>query len=555
MTHLKSFLLVPVLMCLPGRAVAQIGTGLIPECFDGPVLQIDYASALDLRIADLDQDSDLDLVYWGNGTGFHMRAFRNTLVETGVLGFEEWPAGQGPLQAINVGETSQYYDVAFIDLDDSGEQLDLVVASIGSKDRIYRWMEAPGAMNCWAPEIELADQTSEYWCCAPSDPAAGHLPCRAYDPTGEPGNCDEFLNLTCADQQGALCTQRLSTGVIVADFNGDGLDDAAFCYRDARPAVFVNDGSCAMDPSCTTNPLVYLTSLEPPCDEDRRLCPDGGIECDQFNPFPGAAGRDIQCADMDMDGDLDLIVDRRPEPNQGTMCPVRDCKLGVKQPIVYRNTFEECAADPGCVWGVDRPYFEPWYKLLAHVGGPEYPNHANSIEVEDLDGDGLPDIIVTVDKGDPGTGPISMKTRLYYNVGDGTVGVPPNPPVSHCQSGTYEYRRPTRLLNDGFDLKKTFAEVEDVNADGSPDLVIGYFRNVLAPDKLFYTIGTGSGGFPRFKIGDRFKSTQPGPAGSPAPSDETRYGHFADLDNDGDLEYLEANFNGPFQRIFINTTY
>lgn len=137
-------------------------------------------------------------------------------------------------------------------------------------------------------------------------------------------------------------------------------------------------------------------------------------------------------ADLDLDGDLDLVVARNPQPGR---------ERGDAPSTVYRN-------DHGSLIEVTESGLDP-------VLG------ARSVGVVDVDSDGLPDLVVLEDKW---TG---ASTVVYRNVGE-----------LHFEDARGAFGFPTDVHGLG-------VATGDINGDGITDVVIGGSNRVF--------VGTGSG--------------------------------------------------------------
>jgi enediyne biosynthesis protein E4 len=257
-------------------------------------------------------------------------------------------------------------------------------------------------------------------------------------------------------------------------------------------------------------------------------------------------------ADLDLDGDVDLVISRNPRPGR---------ERGEAPSTVYRNddgTFVE-VADAG---------------LDPALGG-------RSIGVLDIDSDGLPDLILLEDKWTGGS------TAVYRNLGglrfvDATAefGFPDDVHglgiatadingdgltdvviggSNRVFVGTGEGLREIpgaipewEVFGNEDDVAG--ASIADVNGDGWPDLVLGHHynstlsRGTLVPIRLYLNRTGEIGGLPVFEdVTDRA-----GLIGLPTKAPHVA---FVDLDNDGLIDILTSASaaDGTLPAVFRNT--
>jgi hypothetical protein len=177
---------------------------------------------------------------------------------------------------------------------------------------------------------------------------------------------------------------------------------------------------------------------------------------------------DVGIADLDGDGDLDVVVVTEDDTTNE----------------MYLNRGDGTFADAGDRWPVT--------------------GTSNAIAVRDLTGDGAPDLLV----GNNG------QNRLLVNDGTG-----------HFTDATAD-RLPAR------DDVTQDVEFGDVDGDGDPDLIVGN------EDRNRLLINDGSGAF---------SDAPTGALPVPSAPEETREADFGDVDGDGDLDLHFANV-----RLFVD---
>lgn len=255
-------------------------------------------------------------------------------------------------------------------------------------------------------------------------------------------------------------------------------------------------------------------------------------------------------ADLDLDGDADLVLSRNPQPGRergdapstiyrndgGTMVEVADAGLdplmgarsigvlhidgdGLLDLVVledrftgasskvYRNLGDLRFEDAGAAWG-----------FPADV-------HGLGVATGDLDGDGHTDVV------------IGGSNRLFRGVGDGLDEVPGAIPQ-------------WEVFGDEDDVAGV--SIADVNRDGRLDVVVGHHynstisRGTLVPVRL-YLNRTDGGGIILEDVTDRA-----GLVGLPTKAPHVE---FVDLDNDGLVDILTSASaaDGTLPAVFRNT--
>ncbi len=306
-------------------------------------------------------------------------------------------------------------------------------------------------------------------------------------------------------------TARFTTGISIGDVNGDSFPDIAACFRDSKPRLFLNDTL-------------------------------GNFYQDQVFPFPpgesgwaipGAGFRDIHLVDLDGDLDLDCVLARM----QHELAPHQTCTdPPTIQTIVYQNVGYSSGQT-----------FQYWYKLnpgtdcfddvdtFGLEGSPSL-----SITLDDADGDGDMDLFQPVIRAEQAQSTGSCvpsgcmtrdyRTRLYLNDGFGVLGTK--------NLGIPQYRPNLWIGSCTENNIASWAYPEDIDNDGDNDVVIAHYADNGVPDRVWKNIGNDVNGVPIYVLWQTIPST----LGS--TNDNTRYVRFADLDLDGDEDYVEANFTG-----------
>jgi len=463
-----------------------------PQYFGNPIT-LPYVGALDIKFHDFDSDGFQDLIYYNSqvttGGQFRTRVYKNnlgTLPPSHPLAFEDITLQVFPPPIDPNTHLGSAYENVFFDVDGDGDA-DMVSARLNARDLVFI---RDGDHFISVAEIDPNEESPT--CCCSNGGTGGFTTCTGSN----------------------FCNRRFVTGIAVADIDFDGDTDYVVSHRDERPSFFLNRGDD--DGDGIWDGFVLWQKLPAPPGET----PANGWG------YGGNGTRDIYLADLDHDGDKDVIAARMQTDSSGWT----HSSPKIASVLVYRND----GFDKNCDGVADgRTPFVFWYKLKPPVGEDQPGSSMSSslsIEVADVDGDGDYDVLQ----------PILMfgqPTRIYLNDGSGNLGTA----VEHRPHGFVEdYQNP-----GGEDIAASLAEVIDVDHDGDYDVVLAHHQGTTPNDRVFLNVGTQSG----VPIYVESQDIQP----IVSPNDNTRYIRFADLDRDGDYDYCEANFDeGAFQRVFLN---
>ncbi len=312
---------------------------------------------------------------------------------------------------------------------------------------------------------------------------------------GAKGSGDDGLPSAAAAGRGTLVDVSTEYGideallgirghaVATADVNDDGWADLFVgTFADRPPETYQERGASGPAP-------------------DRLLLggPDGFLVDESFDPpFGRAAG--ARFADLDNDGDPDLIVSRNPRESERAAAPSE----------VYRN---------------DDGVLSPVTVLDEFLGG-------RAVDTLDYDGDGLLDIVLVEDRWS------SASTQVFHNEGDfefravgNDVGIPDGVFGLGLGIGDLDGDGALDLviggsnrifLGDGAGFREAAASplpwelkgdeddpahvaLADVDGDGDLDILIGqHFNSTIdfgepEPIRLFANQGVGADGEPRFE--------------------------------------------------------
>jgi hypothetical protein len=213
---------------------------------------------------------------------------------------------------------------------------------------------------------------------------------------------------------------------------------------------------------------------------------------------PRAKGLGVVAADLDRDGRQDLYVANDGEPN-----------------FLWRNrgdgTFEETALRSGCA-----------------VSGAGLPQASMGVDAADYDGDGDLDLFITHLTGEPNT--------LYRNEGD--YG---NDREEGSESGLFvDVSTASGLGSLSWPSTGFGTRWADLDGDGILDLLV--LNGAVKSIELF-----------RGLTDNRFEEVSASAGTAFELVEVSRGAAFGDVDNDGDIDVLFVNSNGPV-RLLINQT-
>lgn len=192
------------------------------------------------------------------------------------------------------------------------------------------------------------------------------------------------------------------TSVAIADLNADNHLDIVFSMEGNGP----DDGGA----------VIYWGDGK------------GRFRASQF--LPGLASSDIAVADLNADGNPDIVLANR-------------ARMGAKPPLPTHDNIENYAVDSYIYWGG-----KEGYSVSARAELPT--NSASGCAISDLNNDGLPDVVFSNGRGTLMFGSGAQTSHVYWNNPQGF-------------SSSNKTELPTSSAQD--------CAAEDLNGDGWPDLV------------------------------------------------------------------------------------
>jgi hypothetical protein len=459
----------------------------------GTAISADTNRTYAIAVGDVDEDGDLDIVTGNFSTGVN-RLYRNNGSGTFV--------GSDIDNAATEGNTRS---IALADADGDGD-LDIIVGNGNHTNDRHRFIPNVGGNFTSGMDISSASAVKGY------DIAMGDV--------NLDGKLDLVLGSTLYLNNGGANPYFGVGGISIS--GGYDSSDTSFELAD-----FDKDGD-----------LDLIAGLDGPT--NKLFINDGGVA-----PFSGVTGinissdfgptKDIAVADLDNDGDLDLIAGEDYSSNKVYM---NNGTSDVFSPVLTSSTISDPSTNAVAYGDIDGDGDLDLVTGRGFTGTGNNDIHTNNgdgsytktalttgtafvtraIELVDIDNDGNLDI-VTGDDG-PNSSNLGATNKIYFNLGG-------NPATFSAAS------------NITLDSHKTQSiALGDVNNDGHIDFISGNEKKVSGEDRYLYLNNGSSTPF----------SAVSGMGIQPTRTEITTHAMaLGDIDNDGDLDLITGSNNGPVQ--------
>ena len=517
----------PIVLYLNNGGAFDAGTEIIDEINPGG------NSTRSVALGDVDGDGDLDLVA-ANRPGQAKRLYLYDAVTGAFDG------------GTNIGlDTDSTQSVVLGDVDGDGD-LDLVAGNVNQPNVLYLNLS-----NGFGPGTDIAIDADDTRAVGLGDvDDDGDLDLVA----GNVGFDRIYLNTSGTFGPGTALPDEgdVTHGVALGDVDGDGDLDLVTGNFGVRNRLYLNDGgmfAVGSDITADAQDTVAVALGDVDGDGDLDLVAgnngNGGGETNRLylnngtaSPFDPTTGADITAdshttravalADVDDDGDLDLLAGNDNDPNRLYLNnPVPDPFFGVAGIDVAAQGFRALAAGDvdrdghldlvvGDIAGPNRLYLNdgvgdpfdtvPGTDITADLGS------TFTVALGDVNGDGHLDVIA---------GNSGQPNRLYLNDGSGD-------PFDTLTTGT--------SITADADTTISVA-LADMNRDGRLDVVAGNFPGA---NRLYVNDGAG----------DPFDTLI---TGTPitGDDDDTQSIAVGDLDRDGHLDVVAGNYSGR-NRLYLS---
>ena len=297
------------------------------------------------------------------------------------------------------------------------------------------------------------------------------------------------------------------TGVFLVDINGDGLTDLLYAYQPAdpsKPPVLEAYVNCSLMPECRTDVPEgqeggYWKSVTDPIFKGRYV---GYVPPAPF-AREGVGSLGVRAVDINGDGLTDLVVSREEDDPQGIPHLVQKVFLNKIETNAAGQKIGRWVESAGADVLPPVPFVRPYRKDIGESGNPLSSVRDNRVELIDVDGDRLPDIVYRYRSAVPKS---ETDEERQQRIAEGR----PLPFEEKWIQGAYlnrngkwifspSYTPLHRIDSDDSDAAEnatstTQVSFQDVNGDGLPDLIYAERCEgscAQAVNKTYLNTGTG----------------------------------------------------------------
>ena len=274
------------------------------------------------------------------------------------------------------------------------------------------------------------------------------------------------------------------TGVFLVDINGDGLTDLLYAYQPAdssKPPILEAYLNCSLMLECRSGVLEgqeggFWKSVTDPLFKDRYV---GYVPSVPFAK-EGVGSLGARAVDIDGDGLTDLVVSREEDDLQGVPHLIQKVFLNRVETSSSGKKGGRWIESPRTDALPPVPFVRPFRKVLGESGNPLSSIRDNRVELIDLDGDRLPDVVYRFRSAIPKSEtdeekrqrrsegrPLPFEEKwvqgAYLNRSGGWIFTPSFTPLHRIDSDDSDTADSAVSINQ--------VSFQDINGDGLPDLI------------------------------------------------------------------------------------